>query len=141
MAIRAALLAELEKAKAVGTLAALDEFAKHFPEHGVEPELREAIHAVYARELDGYKKRAPGKDKNVVSFVERLFAWSEKHGPKVEVRFRRKKSESISRADQYVAKTPSFMGEVSYPSLKFDEKHSTKRETVLGKLLATNDNG
>ena len=137
VAIRAAMLAELEKAKAVGTLAALDEFAKHFPEHGVEPELREAIHAVYARELDGYKKRAPGKDKNVVSFVERLFAWSEKRGPKVEVRFRRKKSESISRADQYVAKTPSFMGEVSYPSLKFDEKHSTKREIVLGKLLAT----
>jgi hypothetical protein len=68
--------------------------------------------------------------------VERLFAWSEKHGPKVEVRFKRKKSESIGRADQYVAKTPSFMGEVSYPSLKFDEKHGTKREIVLGKMLA-----
>jgi len=137
VSIRAAMLSELEKAKAVGTLAALDEFAKHYPEHGVEPELREAIHAVYMRELDAYKKRAPGKEKNVVSFVERLFAWSEKHGPKVEVRFRRKKSESIGRADQYVAKTPSFMGEVSYPSLKFDEKHSTKREIVLGKMLAT----
>ena len=137
LSIRAAMLAELEKAKAPGTLAALDEFAKHYPEHGVEPELREAIHAVYSRELDAYKKRAPGKDKNVVSFVERLFAWSEKHGPKVEVRFKRKKSESLGRADQYVAKTPSFMGEVSYPSLKFDEKRSTKRETVLGKMLTT----
>ncbi len=137
LSIRTAMLAELEKAKAVGTLAALDEFAKHYPEHGVEPELREAIHAVYLRELDAYKKRAPGKDKNVVPFVERLFAWSEKHGPKVEVRFKRRKSESLGRADQYVAKTPSFMGEVSYPSLKFDEKRSTKREIVLGKLLAT----
>lgn len=137
VSIRAAMLSELEKAKAAGTLAALDEFAKHYPEHGVEPELREAIHAVYMRELDAYKKRAPGKDKNVVAFVERLFAWSEKHGPKVEVRFRRKKSESLGRANQYVAKTPSFMGEVSYPSLKFDEKRSTKREIVLGKLLST----
>jgi len=137
VSIRAAMLSELEKAKAAGTLAALDEFAKHFPEHGVEPELREAIHALYMRELDAYKKRAPGKDKNVVAFVERLFAWSEKHGPKVEVRLRRKKSESLGRADQYVAKTPSFMGEVSYPSLKFDEKRSTKREVVLGKLLST----
>ena len=137
LSIRAAMLAELEKAKAKGTLAALDEFAKHYPEHGVDPELREAIHAVYLRELDAYKKRAPGKDKNVVPFVERLFAWSEKHGPKVEVRFKRKKSESLGRADQYVAKTPSFMGEVSYPSLKFDEKRSTKREIVLGKLLVT----
>ena len=137
VSIRTAMLAELEKAKAVGTLAALDEFAKHYPEHGVEPELREAIHAVYMRELDNYKKHASTKDKNVVPFVERLFAWAEKHGPAVEVRFRRKKSESIGRADQYVAKTPSFMGEVSYPSRQFDEKHSTKRENVLGKLLAT----
>ena len=137
LSIRTAMLAELEKAKAKGTLAGLDEFAKQYPEHGVEPELREAIHAVYLRELDGYKKRAPVKDKSVVPFVERLFAWSEKHGPKVEVRFKRKKSESLGRADQYVAKTPSFMGEVSYPSLKFDEKRSTKREIVLGKLLTT----
>ncbi len=137
VSIRTAMLAELEKAKAVGTLAALDEFAKHYPEHGVEPELREAIHAVYTRELEKYKTHAGTKDKSVVPFVERLFAWAEKHGPAVEVRFRRKKSESIGRADQYVAKTPSFMGEVSYPSRQFDEKHSTKRETVLGKLLAT----
>ena len=91
---------------------------------------------VYTRELDKYKAHAATKDKNVVPFVERLFAWAEQHGPAVEVRFRRKKSESIERADQYVAKTPSFMGEVSYPSRQFDEKHSTKRETVLGKLLA-----
>src|SRR5690606_3009503 len=49
VAVRAAMLAELEKAKAVGTLAALDQFAKSYPEHGVEPELRAAIHAVYAR--------------------------------------------------------------------------------------------
>jgi hypothetical protein len=73
----------------------------------------------------------------VVPFVERLFAWSEKHGPKVEIRFRRKKSESLGRADQYVAKTPSFMGEVTYPSRQFDEKRGTRREGVLGKLLAT----
>ncbi len=141
LSIRTAMLVQLEKAKAFGTLAALDEFAKHYPEHGIEPELREAIHAVYLRGLDAYKKSAPGKDKNAVSFVERLFAWSEKHGPKVEVRFKRKKSESLGRADQYVAKTPSFMGEVSYPSLKFDEKRSTKRETVLGKTLATKLDG
>ena len=138
VSIRAAMLSELEKAKAVGTLAALDEFAKHYPEHGIEPELREAIHAVYVRELEAYKKRTPTppKDKAVVPFVERLFAYAEKHGPKVEILFRRKKSESMGRADQYVAKTPSFMGEVSYPSRQFDEKRSTRREATLGKMLA-----
>ena len=139
--IRTAMLAELEKAKAPGTLAALEEFAKHYPEHGIEPELREAIHAVYVRELETYKKHAPppnkDKDKNVIPFVERLFAWAEKHGPKVEVRFRRRKSDSLGRADQYVAKTPSFAGEVSYPSRYFDEKHAVKRETPHARTLAT----
>jgi hypothetical protein len=135
-AIRSAMLAELEKAKAQGTLAALDEFAKHYPEHGVDPELKEAIHAVYARELDTYRRRAPTKDKNVVPFVERMFAWAERHGPKVEIRFRRKKSESMGRADQYIAKSPSFMGEVSYPSRYFDEKHMSKREAIVGRNLA-----
>jgi hypothetical protein len=136
IALRSAMLAELEKAKAQGTLAALDEFAKKYPEHGVEPELRDAIHAVYMRELDAYRKKTPNKDKNVLPFVERLFAWSEKHGPKVEVRFRHKKSDSMGRADQHVGKTPSFMGEVSYPSKYFDDKRTLKREQVLGKTLA-----
>ena len=139
VSIRAAMLSELEKAKAVGTLAALDDFAKKFPDAGVDPELHDAIHAVYTRELDSYRKRSPNppKDKTAQAFVERLFAYAEKSGPKIEIRFRRKKDESMSRADQYVAKTPSFMGEVSYPSRYFDEKHSNKRETALGKLLGT----
>lgn len=136
LSIRTAMLAELEKAKAVGTLAALDEFAKHYPEHGIEPELKEAIHAVYMRELATYKTHASTKDKSVIPFVERLFAWAEKHGGKIEIRFHRKKSESLGRADQFVAKTPTFAGEVSYPSRYFDEKHGTKREAALGKTLA-----
>ena len=136
--IRAAMLAELEKAKALLTLAALDDFAKKYPEHGVEPELKEAKHAVYMRELDSYKKRyGSNKDKTIVPFVERLFAFAEKNGPKIEVRFKRKKSESLDRADQYVAKTPSFGGMSSYPSRYFDEKHDVKRETAMGKALAT----
>jgi hypothetical protein len=139
LAIRTSMLGELEKAKAVGTLAALDEFAKHYPDHGVDTELHDAIHAVYVRELDHYKTKTPNpaKDKNVVPFVERLFNWSEKHGPKIEVRFHRKKSDSLGRADAFLSKTPSFMGEVSYPSRYFDEKHGTKREGILGKMLAT----
>ncbi|MBS2014003.1 MAG: hypothetical protein JST00_14025 [Deltaproteobacteria bacterium] len=137
LSIRTAMLAELEKAKAAGTLAALDDFAKRYPEHGIEPELREAIHAVYMRELATYKAHASQKDKAVVPFVERLFAWAEKHGGKIEIRFHRKKSESLGRADQFVAKTPTFAGEVSYPSRYFDEKHGTKREAALGKTLAT----
>jgi hypothetical protein len=138
LAIRAAMLGELEKAKAKGTLAALTEFEKRYPEHGIAPELAAAKHAVYTRELDAYKKRTPNKDKAVLPLVERLFAFAEKSGPRIEIRFRhRKKSESMGRADQSVGKSPAFMGEISYPSHYFDEKHSQKREEALGKTLAT----
>jgi hypothetical protein len=132
LAIRSSMLSELEKAKAVGSLAALNDFAKKYPEHGVEPELRAAIHAVYARELEAYKKRAPQKDKAAIAFVERLFAWAEKKGPKIEVRFKRKPQTTLERADQFVLKHPNFMGVVTYPSRFFDEKHAVPREQALG---------
>lgn len=137
LSIRAAMLGELEKAKAQGNLVALEGFAKRYPEHGVGPELRAAMHAVYVRELEDYKKRAPAKDKSVVPFVERLFAWAEKNGPRVEVRFRRKTSGSLGRADAFVGKTPTFMGEISYPSKYFGEKHAVRREANLAKQLTT----
>jgi hypothetical protein len=134
---RKQMLAELEKAKAPGTLAALQEFAKKYPEHGIEPEYRAAIHAVYSRELDTYKKKAPTRDKAAVAFVERLFAWGEKHGPKVEIRFKRKAPTSLERADNFILKTPQFMGVVTYPSRFFDEKHAGPREDKLAKALTT----
>jgi hypothetical protein len=135
--IRRAMLAELEKAKAPGTLFALQEFAKRYPEHGVEPELNVAIHAVYARELETYRKKAPTRDKAALSFVDRLFAWAEKHGSKVEIRFRRKAPTTLERADQFILKTATFMGVVTYPSRFFDDKHAPSREATLGKLLTS----
>lgn len=135
-AIRTAMLAALEKAKQPGTLAALEDFNKRYPEHGIEPEYRAAIHAVYARELEVYKKKAPNKDKAATNFIERLFAWAEKGGPKVEVRFKRKANTTLERADQFILKTPTFMGTVTYPSRFFDDKHATTREATLGKSLA-----
>lgn len=138
--IRTAMLSELEKAKAPGTLAALQEFSKRYPEHGVQRELGAATHAVYARELDAYKKASTkdsNKDKGATSFVERLFAWAERHGPKVEIRFKRKAPTTLERADQFILKTPTFMGVVTYPSRFFDDKHAASREAMLGRLLAS----
>lgn len=136
-AIRAAMLAALEKAKEPGTLAALEEFSKRYPDHGVEPEYRAAVHAVYTRELETYKKKAPTKDKAAVSFIERMFAWAEKNGSKVEVRFKRKPNPTLERADQFILKSPTFMGVITYPSRFFDDKHDATREATLGKSVAS----
>jgi hypothetical protein len=135
--IRRAMLAELEKAKQPGTLAALHEFAKRYPEHGIQPELGAAFHAVYSRELEAYKKKAPKKDAAATGFIERLFAYAEKHGPKVEIRFRRKAPTSLERADQFILKTPTFMGVITYPSRFFDDKHAAPREAALAKTLVS----
>lgn len=135
--IKKAMLAELEKAKAVGTLAALQDFAKRYPEHGVQGDLNTAIHAVYARELDAYKKRAPKKDAAATAFIERLFAYAEKRGSKVEIRFRRKAATTMERADQSILKMPTFMGVITYPSRFFDDKHHAPREAALAKSLVT----
>lgn len=134
-AIRAAMLGELEKAKADGKLKSLEAFAAKYPEHGVGPELKAAMHAVYVRELEDYKARCPAKDKAVLPFVERLFAYAEQKGGKVKVRVRRKPSGSLGRADHYVSKTPTFMGEISYPSRYFDDKHAAPREAKMRKAL------
>jgi hypothetical protein len=134
-AIRAAMLGELEKAKADGKLQSLEAFATKFPDHGVDAELKAAIHAVYVRELESYKTRCPNKDKTVLPFVERLYAYAEQKGGKIQVRVRRKPSGSLGRADHFVSKTPTFMGEISYPSRYFDEKHAAPREAKLRKEL------
>ena len=48
------------------------------------------MHAVYQGALAKYKKDSGVKDAAVLAFVEKLLAFAEKAGPKVEIRFRRK---------------------------------------------------
>ncbi len=139
IALRSAMLAELERAKAKQTKAALDEFARKYPTHGIGPELSAAVHAVYARALDAYKaKAAPasGKERSVLPTIERLFAYAEKEGGKVEIRFRRRPLRSLHQADDFIAKTPSYTGEISHPSRHFDAKKQGRREEALTKDLA-----
>lgn len=135
-ATRAAMLNALGKAIQKGGLAPLQEFKKTYPTHGVEPELKAAIHQVYVRELAAYKQRVGAKDKAVFAAVDRLFAWAEAKGPKVEIRFRRKPTKSLVRADDFLQKTPTYNGEISHPTRYFDAKHQSVREAALGKELA-----
>jgi hypothetical protein len=139
-AVHNAMLAELQKAKAPGTLVALEDFRKKYPKHGAPRELREAVDAVFARGLASYKGRAKADDK-AQAFAAKLFDHAKRSGPRIEVRFRRKASESMDRADQYVLKTPSFAGVASYPSRYFDDKHASRREELLGKLLTARLDG
>jgi hypothetical protein len=132
---RQAMLVALEAVKKVGTVTALQEFSKKHPNKLIDSEIRQAIHAVYQAALAKYRKEAAGKDPAVVSLVERLLALSEKSGPKVEIRFRRKVSRTMDMADAQIKRSPFYQGVVSLPSQYFDDAHARKREETAAKAI------
>jgi hypothetical protein len=134
-ALRQAMLAELETVKKAGTVSTLTDFAKRHPNNLVDAELRQATHAVYQAALARYKKESGVRDANVLAFVERLLAYVEKNGPKVEIRFRRKNARSMELADTQIKKSPFFMGTTSIPSQYFDDEHSRPREVAAAKTI------
>jgi hypothetical protein len=117
---KTALLAELDLATKAGTLAALDDFAHRRPDARLDAELAVARHNVYAAALERYTRDAPAKGAPT-AFVERLLAWAESKGPRVEIRFHRLPSKTLEKADHAVGKNAQFKGVVSLPSRYFDD--------------------
>jgi hypothetical protein len=135
-ALRVALLTELEQAKRAGTVTALGEFESRHPDSKlVEPELRQARHAVYLLALARYRRFANAREPAGAAFVEHLLSFAERRGPQVLVRFRRKVAPSVDRADAQIAKSPFFMGTTSYPSRYFDDAHARSREAPVGQAI------
>lgn len=132
-ALRKAMLDELERAKKPGTLASLNDFAKKYPEHHLDTELKDASHAIYQAALQ--RVLATSASKTAIAFFSKLVTYAETKGTKVEIRFRRKPSATLARADKAVQQNPSFNGEISYTSRYFDAAHLLPRENALGKTL------
>lgn len=138
---RGAMLDELARAKKPGTVPALQEFVRRRPDHGLDKELREAMHSLFVPALASYRLK-PMRSPEVRSFVERLFAWSEAKAhagsaaTTIQVRFRRRVMPSMRKADKMVAKHHWFLGEASYPSRYFDAAHAARREKQCGDALA-----
>jgi len=138
---REAMLDELAIAKKPGTVPALQEFARKRPDHDLEPELRAAMHALFAPALTAYRNK-PMRSPEVRSFVERLFAWSEAKAhagsaaTTIQIRWRKRPTSSMRKADKMVSEHHWFIGEASYPSRYFDTAHAQKREKLYGDALA-----
>jgi hypothetical protein len=120
-ALRTALLAELAIAAKAGTLDALDEFAKKYPDAGLAAEVAVARHAVYQAAIARYVARAPEKAPVATAFIQRLVDLSEKNGPRVEIRFHTQRSKSMEKADRAAGQSRQFRGVVSLPSHYFDD--------------------
>lgn len=105
-ALHDALVVELDKAKAKNTVAALEEFAKKYPDHHLDAELAKAKHALFAAALGKLKKAAPGAGPDALALYDKLFAWTEAHGPRVVVVMRREISPNLGQADKLIGASP-----------------------------------
>ncbi len=134
-ATRRALLVDLEKAKQAGTVAALDDFARGNSEPYVATELKAARHALFQQALGAWKKKARA-DAATSAFMDRLFAWSESHGPICELRFRFEPPASLEDADNAIRKSGHYPGNDALPSNYIAASAFRPREQRVAEAIA-----
>ncbi len=114
-AVRRAGLVELDKAKKIGTVAALDDLARKYPDARIGEELKSGRHALFVQALSAWSKQAH-PDAEAIAFMERLLAEAEKNGPACDVRFRLEPSRSLDDADRKISKNDRYPGPDALPS-------------------------
>jgi len=134
-AMRRALLVELDKAKAAGTVLALDEFANKYPDNHLDAELKSARHLLYAQALAAWKRKTQA-DASTSAFIERLLASVEKNGAACDVRFRFKPGKALEDADKRVAKHAYFPGPDALPSHYVGAEAMRSREQRVAQAVA-----
>lgn len=105
-ALQGALAGELEKAKTLGTVSALEQFEAKYPAHHLDAELGQARHALFVGALATFKKAAPGAGPDARAVYDALFAWVERHGPRLFVVVEREISRNLAQADKLVGSSP-----------------------------------
>jgi len=135
-ALKNALLAELRRAQAVGTVSALRAFRERFAVHLelFAPEYTRAQAEFYAGILAKYRQ-SPTYSPKLLTLVGRLLNFSRNSPAQALVRFRRVLRPSLTLADRQVQKSLYFMGLESLPSQYFDAKNSAPREARVGEAL------
>lgn len=134
--LRRALLAELEQVKAAKSRAALREFQSRYGQHEmIAPALERAIEEHRARVLSEFAAAAKPQAE-VLDLFRRLLTYADAHGPRLELRFRRKLSDSVPRTEAQLRRSVFFGGEPSLPTQYLAGKAAEKREEVFAKELS-----
>ncbi|MDX2052435.1 MAG: hypothetical protein SFV15_08600 [Polyangiaceae bacterium] len=136
-ALKQALLGELKRAAAEGTLTALVAFHERYQREQTlfRGEYEEALNRFYASILARYQQSAVFSANNL-EFVRKLLNFSRTFRGTVLVRFRRVLRASLTTADRQVEKSIYYAGAESLPSQYFDAKRSEPREARAGQALA-----
>jgi hypothetical protein len=135
-AMQKALLDELERAKAVGTLTALQRFAQRYAKHKlVQPEYDAAVDGIFTRALADFRGHMAKEDGDLLAFGKALLGYAKKHGPVVQIRFRRIVRESLEKSDTQIRRDAYYGGEGMLPAQYFDADHAGEREKAAANLL------
>ena len=136
LALYTELLRDLDKARAAGTLSALRDFRKGDPRVGlVEVERTAAQKALFRAALVRFQSESLGAP-DLEAFIERLLAYAQEHGPKVEIRFRRRIPASAVMIETQIQKSSYFGGSRTLPIQYFDTKHSEAREAMIASAVS-----
>lgn len=133
---RAALLVELDRAKAEG-LPAIEALKARYPAHTlIATELAAARSQAFDRALEAYRGlSAEGRD-DVVETVRALLAHAEKNGPRVRIRWVHEFPQSRDMLDSIVSKSEKYyLGRKCLPTQYFLGARAAARQRKLSETL------
>jgi len=134
--------AALREAKAKGSVTALREFLKKYPNSVAEKEAREDVHTLFQKTLGDFREQASKDDPKLLPFMEKLLAYLEKNDTsRVEVRFEAPSTEMLTKVDDLlkseIGKEFSGGGNIIAVAPHFGDTVSLARETEIVRSLQT----
>lgn len=106
-ALHDALVVELDKAAKQQSLAALEGFARKYPDSHLEADIARDRHALYDKALARFRARAAGNSPALLDFAKHLCAYLEAHGTTITVALQREVSPALSQADKLIGRAPT----------------------------------
>ncbi len=135
-ALKKALLKELAAVSATGSLSKLEEFAKAQPHRQlIQNELGLKRAELFQKASRAFAAVAQPSTPGLVGAIGRLLFYAQKHGPEVQVVFRRRQAESSKEAEAQLQKSAYFMGPEALPSRFFRPEDWQPREADVGREL------
>jgi hypothetical protein len=136
-ALKQALLAELNEVAAKGSLSALVAFGREQKHHHlVQAELEKKKAELYQKAARSFAAAAQPSTPGLVGFFGRLLFYAQKHGPEVQIVFRRRMPETAQDAEKQLMQSAHYLGPDSLPSRYFRPEDWEPRERAVAEELA-----
>lgn len=135
-ALKKALLKELADVVATGSLTKLEAFAQAQPHRQlIDAEVALKRAELFQKAARSFAAVAQPSTPGLVGAFGRLLFYAQKHGPEVQIAFRRRLAESSKDAEAQLQKSAYFMGPDALPSRYFRPEDWQAREADFGREI------